>query len=290
LRKHIYWKLLSGELALGETPLVAAVIPVSQEAAPNGEKYLDADRAYARALQMEEAGAAFVELAPETLRPGIGATGEEEQLHRMVPVMKRLRGNSTVPIVVRTTRALVAQRAIENGASAIHDPSALTGDITMAKVVADARVGLILGHMRGAPEGWLKQAPIPEPASVVARDLRAAVHRAQRANLDRKYLLLNPGLGLGKRKEESAAVMASLSELTKLEAPLAVYVDMPGVLSLQPIDSDVCVVASVLAGAYLIGAFDVARTMELVKSAEAIYAAQREPEPEPPPPPAPRRR
>ena len=70
LRKHIYWKLLEGELALGETPLVAAVIPIAPEAAPDGEKYLDADRAYARALQMEEAGAAFVELAPETLRPG----------------------------------------------------------------------------------------------------------------------------------------------------------------------------------------------------------------------------
>jgi dihydropteroate synthase len=233
---------------------------------------------------MEEAGAAYVELVPETLRPGQTITGEEEQLHRMVPVMKRLRGNSTTPIVVRTSRALVAQRAIDNGAAAIHDPSGLTGDITMAKVVADARVGLILGHMRGSPEGWVKQAPIPDPAANVAKDLRAAVHRAGRANMDRKYLMLNPGLGLGKRKEESAAIMASLDELTKLEAPLAVYVDMPGVLTLQATDADACVVASVLGGAYLIGAFDVAHTLELVKSAEAIYAAQRPPEPDPAPP------
>ena len=274
---------MEGELALGETPLVAAVIPISPEAAPNGEKYLDADRAYARALHMEEAGAAFVDLVPETLRPGQAATGEEEQLHRMVPVLKRLRGNSTTPIVVRTSRALVAQRAIDNGAAAIHDPSALTGDIAMAKLVGDARVGLILGHMRGSPEAWVKQAPIPDPAQAVARDLRAAVHRAGRANVDRKYLMVNPGLGLGKRKEESSAIMASLADLTALEAPLAVYVDAPGVLSLQATDADACVVASVLAGAYLIGAFDVAHTLELAKSAEAIYAAQRAPEPEPAP-------
>ena len=304
MRKNIYWQIRDGEVALGAAPLVAAVIPITPEIAPDGEKYLDPDRSYARALHMEEAGAAFIEFAPETLIGGQVATGEEEQLHRLIPVFKRLRDQLSIPVVVRTTRALVAERALDHGIAAIHDPSSLTGDIAMAKVIGDTKIGLILGHMRGAPETWPKQGSMQNPILAVAQDLRAAVHRATRVNIDRKRLLLNPGLSLGKRREDNAAILANMEQLTKLEAPLAVYTDAGGHLINQPVanataanlpadsraDMDTCLVASVLAGAYVIGAFDVARAIALVRSADAIHAAQREIEPEPPPPPQPRRR
>lgn len=158
MRKRFYWKLPEGELALGETTLVAAVLPIGNDPAPDGERYVDHDRVYGRALQMEEAGAALLELVPETLRAGQPVTGEEEQLHRMVPVLKRLKGQVTVPVVVRTSRAVVAERAIEHGAAVIYDPSGLTaGDAVLAKAVATAKAGLIVGQMRGGPEGWAKQ-------------------------------------------------------------------------------------------------------------------------------------
>jgi dihydropteroate synthase len=278
LRKRFYWRLPEAELALGETALVIAVIPVSNEFAPDGERYLDADKTYARAVQMEEAGAAAIELVPETLMAGKPVTGEEEQLHRVIPSLKRLKGKLNVPIIVRTSRALVAERAIEQGASAIFDPSGLTSDTGLAKPVSDSRVGLMVGQVRGLPEAWPRQGPMAEPAAMVSRDLRAAYHKATLGNIDKNRLIMDPGLGWGKRKEDNAAIVAQLEKLTRLEAPLAIHTDAPALFGCGPADADAAIIAAVLAGAYLIGAFDVPRALALVQSAEAIAAGQAEPE------------
>jgi dihydropteroate synthase len=285
MRKRFYWNLRGQELALGEVPLVAAVVPLSNEPAPDGLRYGDPDRAYARALQMEEAGAGLVVLAPETWKAGQKPTPGEEQLHRVVPVLKRLRDQTSLPLVVRTSQTEVAQRAIDHGALAIHDPSgltaALTAEGTLAKVIAETGAGLILSQMRGTPEAWTRQGPLANAAKATAADLRTVTARAIKAAVEKKHLLFDPGLGLGKRKEENAAILADLKEFLNLESPLLVFTDAV-TLSGDATDVDAAIVASVLAGAYGVGAFDVPRALALVRSAEAIHAAQpaaAEPEP-----------
>jgi len=283
LRKRFYWKLRDREVALGAAPLTMAVIPVTPEAAPDGEKYIDADRAFARALHSEEQGADLIELSVETLRPGLALTGEETQIHRLVPVLKRLRGKLAIPVIVRTRLSGVAQRAIEHGADAIFDPSGLTSDIALAKEVSNAGLGLMLGQMRGGPEMWARLGAPANPVATAVADLQAAIHRAIRANLTREMLMVDPALGLGKRKEENASLLAGMNGFNRNDVPFAVHLDS---LAGQPADLDAAIVAAVLGGAYLIAVFNVGPAIPLIRAADAIASAQIDTpaEPEAPPP------
>src|SRR6185312_10490220 len=98
----------------------------------------------------------------ESTRPGSARISEAEELRRLVPVLKRFRGQLRVPISVDTYKTGVAQKALDLGAEIINDPSSLTFEANLARVVAAADAGLILNHMRGTPETWAKLPPMKE--------------------------------------------------------------------------------------------------------------------------------
>jgi dihydropteroate synthase len=279
LLKRYYWKLKDREVALGEAPLVGGWIPVTSEPAPDGERYLDPDRAYARALQLEGAGADFVELSGEMLRPGGAKVDEEEQIRRIVPVLKRLRGKLTIPISVCTVRAKVVERAAEYGALIVRDPSGLVFDPDLVKAANEASLGLVLGHVRGTPDTWAKQAPAPDPAGACVNELIAAVHRAVRGNIERARLVVDPGLGLGKRRDENAAVLAGLNRLRRLDLPVSVTLAASlGLTSNEAGGHSVAIVSAVLGAAYILSVFDVAGAIPLVQAAFSVFSANLEPD------------
>ena len=182
-RKRFVWKLRESEMVFAEQTLVGGLVPVVPAPAPDGVQYDNADRAFARAMKLEEQGAALVVLWAEVLRAGKPLATAEEQIRRVVPVLKKLRGNIGIPVAVATTRAEVAQKALEIGAEIIFDPSAAGFEPAIAKVVAEGDGVLILGHMRGTPDRWAKQAPVPDPIATVLGDLDAGIGRARMAPL-----------------------------------------------------------------------------------------------------------
>ena len=111
---------------------------------------------------------------------------------------------------------------LELGVAIINDPSGLTWDPELARTVSNANAGLIVNHMRGTPDQWAKLPPLKNPALVIAQELEAAVHRATLTGLDRKRIVIDPGLGFGKRKEQNADILAHLGALARLELPLMV--------------------------------------------------------------------
>src|SRR5262249_39193211 len=155
-RKLFYWKLKDREIRLGERTLILAVLNVTPDSFSDGGKYLDPDRAYARAIALEEQGADILDVGAESTKPGSVRLTASEELKRLVPVLKRLRGQTDIPISVDTYKAEVAERAIELGAEIINDPSGLTFDPQLIKTVVNHRAGIILNHMRGRPESWAK--------------------------------------------------------------------------------------------------------------------------------------
>ena len=122
-------------------------------------KYQNPDRAFARAVELEEEGADIIDIGAESTRPGSARISEAEELRRLIPVLKRLQGKLTVPISVDTYKANVAEKALELGVDIINDPSALTFDADLARKAAHANAGLILNHMRGTPETWTQASP-----------------------------------------------------------------------------------------------------------------------------------
>ena len=179
MRKLFYWKLKAREIKLGERTAILGVLNVTPDSFSDGGKYQDPDRAFARAVEMEEQGADIIDIGAESTRPDSARISAAEEMRRLIPVLKRLRGQLTIPISVDTYKAEVAERAIEHGAEIINDPTGLTFEPQLARVVSNHDAGLILNHMRGRPETWAKLPPLPDVMGTIVRDLEATVSRAR---------------------------------------------------------------------------------------------------------------
>ncbi|MGQ9634609.1 MAG: dihydropteroate synthase [Bryobacteraceae bacterium] len=277
-RKRYVWRLKDRELQLGDRTLLMGILNVTPDSFSDGGKFLDPDRAFARAVEMEEEGADIIDVGAESTRPGSTRISENEELRRLVPVLKRLRGKLAVPISVDTYKAAVAERALALGAEIINDPSSLTFDPQLARVAAQHDAGLVLNHMRGTPETWAKLPPLPDVMGTILQDLGATVHRAIRAGLDRSRVVIDPGLGFGKRKEQNAEILARLRELARLDLPILVGPSRKSFLAQQSAEETAyataaAVAASILAGAHIVRVHDVRKMRAAAAVADAILSA-----------------
>src|SRR5207244_1243761 len=116
-------------------------------------------------------------IGAESTRPGSPRVTLDVELQRLVPVLKRLKDQLTIPISIDTYKADVAERAFDLGASIINDPSGLTFEPHLARVISNHNAGLVINHMRGRPETWPKLGPMPDPIGTVLPDLDAALIR-----------------------------------------------------------------------------------------------------------------
>ena len=220
IKKRCVWKLKSREIQLGDRTLIMGVLNVTPDSFSDGGRYVEPEQAYVRALQIEEEGADILDIGAESTRPGSSRVVEAEELRRLVPVLKRLRGKLTIPICVDTYKANVAERAIDLGAEIINDPSGLTFDPLIGKVAATYDAGLVLNHMRGTPETWAKLPPMQDPVGLTRTGLEACVHRARQCGIEMARLVIDPGLGFGKRKEENTELIAGLGALGQIDLPI----------------------------------------------------------------------
>ncbi len=277
-RKIYYWKLRESEMQLGERTLIMGVINLTPDSFSDGGRFNEPDRAYARALELEEQGADIIDIGAESTRPGSKRISADEEWQRLVPVLKRLRGNLRAPLSLDTYRAEIAERALEYGVEIFNDPSGLTFDPVLAKVAANGNAGLILNHMRGQPETWAKLPPMQDPTGTVTRDLDATVSRARHAGVDRARIVIDPGLGFGKRKEQNAEIIAHLRELAALDLPILVGASRKSFLA-QATEADTtfatagAVAAAVLNGAHIVRVHDVKQMQSVILVADEIAHA-----------------
>jgi len=275
VRKLSYWKLKHREIQLGERTVLMGVLNVTPDSFSDGGKYADPDRAFARAVELEEQGADIVDIGAESTRPGSSRISAAEELRRLIPVLKRLKGRLGVPISVDTYKAEVAERALEHGAEIINDPSGLTFEPQLARTVSNHDAGLVINHMRGRPETWAKLPPMPDPMTVVVHDLEAAINRVRGVGIDKGRLVIDPGLGFGKRKEQNSWIMGRLGELARFDLPILVGPSHKHFLIQENAEETrfataAAVAACVLAGAHLVRVHDVPEMRAAANVADEI--------------------
>jgi len=278
-RKLYYWKLKDREIRLGERTLMLGVLNVTPDSFSDGGKYLDPDRAFARAVAIEEAGADILDIGAESTKPGSSRIEASEELRRLIPVLKRLRGQLSIPISVDTYKAEVAERAIELGAEIINDPSGLTFDPQLVKSAMNHNVGLILNHMRGTPESWARLGPLPDVMATVVRDLTATVQRARLGGVETTRIVVDPGIGFGKRKEQNSEILARLGQLATLDLPIMVGASRKSFLAQADetgtkFATAAAVTASILGGAHMVRVHDVAEMRAVIQVADEILKAR----------------
>ena len=201
-------------------PLVMGVLNVTPDSFSDGGDFLDPDAATARGLQMVKEGAGVIDICGVSTRPGADVVPVDEELRRVLPVVKRLAAIVQVPLSIDTSSAEVAAQALAAGASIINDVTALRGDPRMAQVAARARATVILMHMRGSPQTMQRRPRYRHVVEEVAAFLAAAAARAQAEDIARARILLDPGLGFGKTATHNLELLRGLPRLGALGFPL----------------------------------------------------------------------
>ena len=277
-RKIFHWKLKQRDIQLGERTLVVGVLNVTPDSFSDGGKYPDPDRAFARAVELEEQGADLIDIGAESTKPGSTRIPAAEEMRRLIPVLKRLHGRLRIPISVDTYKAEVAERALDHGVEIINDPSGLTFEPQLAKILLQYDAGVILNHMRGRPETWAKLPPVPDIMGTIVRDLEATINRARGAGVDRNRIVIDPGIGFGKRKEQNAEILARLGELARLDFPMMVGPSRKAFLAKGTVietqfATAAAVTAAAIGGAHMVRVHDVAEMRAVLAVADEVVNA-----------------
>jgi dihydropteroate synthase len=278
MQKRYQWKLKQRDIALGDRTLVMGVLNVTPDSFSDGGKYSDPDRAFARAVELEDEGADILDIGAESTRPGSHRTPEAEELRRLIPLLKRLRGRLAIPISVDTYKSGVAEKALEHGVEIINDPSGILLDLQLPRVVTKYDAGLIINHMRGTPETWAKLPPIKDLMRSITIDLDAALHRARQVGVQKHQIVIDPGLGFGKRREQNSEIIANLGELRVFDLPILVGPSRKSFLKkeqevLTEFATAGAVAASILNGANIVRVHDVKAMKSVVEVVDAIRQA-----------------
>lgn len=217
--RHL-WKIRDGEITLGAETLILGVLDLSPSASPDKP---DPDAALRRALELADEGAAMIDV---TALPGASRSvrvSADDELRRLVPTVRKLHAHLDVPFSVATYNSETAARVVELGASVINDPTGLALDPEMPRTVGNSDVGLILAHAFGGPETWSKGRPLARLFEMIRSDLDSAVARARRGGvIERRKIVIDPGLGLGKKGPQNWQVLDRMRELAPLGQPVMV--------------------------------------------------------------------
>jgi dihydropteroate synthase len=256
-------------------PVVMGILNVTPDSFSDGGAFVDPDAAVAHADRMIADGAAMVDVGPESTRPGAAPVAEAEQVRRSAPVIARVRERHPhVGLSIDTRSAVVARAALEAGADAVNDVSALRHDPDMAGVIAEHNAFVILMHMQGTPATMQENPTYTDVVAEVVAFLRDRSTLAVSAGIERGRILLDPGIGFGKTVDHNLQLLRGLPEIVGIGPPVLVGISRKAfigkVLDLpNPRDrlagSLACAVAAVLSGARVVRAHDVRETVEAVR-------------------------
>ena len=269
-------------LELGARTLVMGVLNVTPDSFSDGGEALEPAAAIDRALALAGEGADIVDVGAESTRPGAEAIDEAEEWRRLRPVLKGLASRLPVPVSVDTYRAETARRALDAGAAIINDVSGLEYDPALGAVVAARRAALVLMHTRGRSHEMYQLAQYEDVVAEVGRELQRRVERAVGDGVSWDRVIVDPGLGFGKKAAHSFRALAALDTFAGLGRPLLVGPSRKSFLTLAvgkrpPAEREwataAAVTAAVLGGAHIVRVHRVAEMAQVIKVADAVRAA-----------------
>ncbi|MBK8314354.1 MAG: dihydropteroate synthase [Acidobacteria bacterium] len=279
-------KLIRSTIDLSRV-LIMGVLNVTPDSFSDGGRFSDPERAFERAMEMEAEGAGVIDIGGESTRPGSEPVTIDEELDRVLPVIRRMRDNLHIPISIDTTKGPVAAQAIDSGAEIINDISGLRFDPSIAGIAAKTGASLILMHSRGTPADMQKLPPVEDVLSEIIAGLRWSVDQAVQRGVKHEKIILDPGIGFGKTPRQNLQLINNLNRIVE-EFGLPVLLGTSRKSFIQKtLDSRIQVesrdarresstgtiasnVIGVLRGANILRVHDVGETVAAIRLAEAI--------------------
>ena len=211
-------------------PLIMGVVNVTPDSFFDGGRYFDAEAAVAHAIRLVEEGADLLDIGAESTRPGADVVSEAEECRRAIPVVTAVAKAVTIPISIDTSKATVAQAALEAGAVLVNDVTALRGDPAMVDVVARTGAGIVLMHMPGTPRTMQQDPHYDDVVGEISNFFEERIRFAMAHGIVRRQIILDPGIGFGKLLGHNLMLLAQLRRFMQFECPLLVGVSQKAFL------------------------------------------------------------
>jgi dihydropteroate synthase len=273
------WHLTDRVLRLDGRALVMGIVNVTPDSFSDGGRFAGTESAVSHALELVRQGADLLDIGGESSRPGANVVPADEELRRVLPVVRELASRTTIPISIDTTKATVADACLAAGAHIVNDIAALRGDPDMARVVAARGAGVVLMHMLGTPQTMQDDPRYDDVTREVCCFLQERLHAAAVAGIEADRVVLDPGIGFGKRSEHNFQLLARLDEVRALGRPVMLGVSRKGFIGkLLGRDVNERLIGSLAAGchavtletAQVIRTHDIRETRDAVMLLEAI--------------------
>ena len=216
LRLNYFMKWKTSRRAISfEKTLVMAILNVTPDSFSDGGKFFSTDDALRQAEKMIAEGADILDIGGESTRPKSQKISAEEEIRRVAPVIEAIVKRFDVPISVDTSKAEVAEKAVESGAEIINDISGLRFDEKVAEVAAKYKTGLILMHSRGEFETMHAQKAVADILSEVSKGFRSSIEKAKEFGVEENKIVLDVGIGFSKTFEQNLELLGKLEMLVK---------------------------------------------------------------------------
>jgi len=254
------------------------VLNVTPDSFSDGGLYLNPETAIRHAEDLVAQGADLIDVGGESTRPGARAVSVEEESHRVIPVIERVAKRLPVPLSIDTSKAEVARRAIDAGASMVNDVTALRGDPQMASLISRAHVPVILMHMRGTPQTMQQRPRYRDVVSEVKQCLAEAIRRAETWGIASDQIFIDPGLGFGKTLTHNLLLLQRLDELMTLGKPIVLGPSRKSFIG-QVLDASVedrlagtlaCVAMAMRSGVHMVRVHDVRPVVQFITMWQAV--------------------
>ena len=211
------------QLEFGDSTHIMGVLNITPDSFSDGGEYQNLDNAISHAKNMVAAGATIIDIGGESSRPGAEPVPENLELERVLPVINGLTSEHLdVLLSIDTTKAVVAQQALEYGAHIINDITALRGDEDMARVAAEMEAGVILMHMKGTPRTMQREPKYMDVVQEVYAALEIWVDNAIQNGIDPNRIIIDPGIGFGKTTTQNLQLIKKLEEFKRLNKPILI--------------------------------------------------------------------
>lgn len=207
-----------------EGAAILGVLNVTPDSFSDGGSYLDFERAVTYGTRLVAEGADFLDVGGESTRPGATAVSLDEELRRVVPVIRALRKEVEIPISIDTTKAAVAEAAIDAGATIVNDVSGGRADRRMLPLVARTGASVILMHRKGSPATMQRKPSYRDVVREVSDFLVRRVAAARALGIPRASIAIDPGIGFGKTPAHNWQLLAGVRALARLGFPVVIGV------------------------------------------------------------------
>jgi dihydropteroate synthase len=278
VRKEYTLRVNGKDFTLGQRTWIMGVINVTPDSFSDGGLHFDKDKAVARGLQLREEGSDIIDIGGESTRPGSEPITEEEELRRVIPVISTLREKTDSLISIDTTKSEVAQAALDAGADIINDISSSSFDPKTFSVAAERGAPVILMHMKGIPRN-MQVNPFYENVLLEVKSfLKEKIEQARAAGIKKEKIIIDPGIGFGKRHKDNLVLIKNLHFFEDLEQPILIGISRKSFIGKildsppkQRLEGTIAsAVLSIVHGAHILRVHDVASVKKAMLVTEAI--------------------